>query len=41
MDSAIEVENLTKKFGSLTAVDHITFSIPRGRIFGFLGKWLR
>jgi len=37
MDSAIEVENLTKKFGSLTAVDHITFSIPRGRIFGFLG----
>jgi len=34
---AIEIENLTKKFGDLTAVDQISFKIPHGRIFGFLG----
>ncbi len=33
----IQVENLTKKFGHLTAVDHVTFSVPKGAIFGFLG----
>ena len=37
MEYAIEVENLTKKFGSLTAVDSISFKIPKGSIFGFLG----
>lgn len=34
---AIRVENLTKQFGDFTAVDHITFEVPRGEIFGFLG----
>lgn len=33
----ISVENLTKRFGSFTAVDHISFSVDRGEIFGFLG----
>ncbi len=33
----IECENLTKKFGSFTAVDHVTFSVAKGSIFGFLG----
>ena len=33
----IEVENLTKKFGSFTAVDAITFDVRQGEIFGFLG----
>ena len=33
----IEVENLTKRFGSFTAVDNISFSVERGEIFGFLG----
>lgn len=33
----IEVKNLTKQFGSFTAVDHITFEVKRGEIFGFLG----
>ncbi|NTV89925.1 MAG: ATP-binding cassette domain-containing protein, partial [Clostridiales bacterium] len=33
----MEVENLTKKFGSFTAVDNISFQIPKGSIFGFLG----
>jgi ABC-2 type transport system ATP-binding protein len=37
MDIAIEVENLTKKFGTYTAVDSISFKIPKGCIFGFLG----
>lgn len=37
MEYAIEVENLTKKFGTFTAVDNISFKIPRGSIFGFLG----
>ena len=34
---SIEIENLTKKFGSFTAVDHITFQVKKGEIFGFLG----
>src|SRR5256885_10893320 len=33
----IACENLTKKFGHFTAVDHVTFSIDKGSIFGFLG----
>jgi len=33
----IEVSNLTKKFGNFTAVDHITFDVMEGEIFGFLG----
>jgi len=37
MDFAISAQNLTKKFGSFTAVDDISFSIPKGTIFGFLG----
>ena len=37
MDSVIRVEELTKRFGNFTAVDHITFSVERGEIFGFLG----
>ncbi len=35
---AIEAENLTMRFGSFTAVDHVSFRIPRGEIFGFLGS---
>ena len=33
----IKVENLVKKFGDFTAVDKISFDVPRGEIFGFLG----
>lgn len=36
-DNAISVAGLTKRFGSFTAVDHITFDVGRGEIFGFLG----
>jgi ABC-2 type transport system ATP-binding protein len=34
---AISVQNLTKRFGSFTAVDHVTFDVDQGEIFGFLG----
>ncbi len=34
---AIEVSNLTKKFGSLTALNNISFSVGEGETFGFLG----
>lgn len=33
----ISTENLTKKFGSFTAVDKISFNVKKGEIFGFLG----
>src|SRR5438552_7491060 len=36
-DMMIECEGLTKRFGTFTAVDHVSFSIARGSIFGFLG----
>lgn len=36
-DNTVEVESLEKKFGSFTAVDHISFQVGRGEIFGFLG----
>ncbi len=36
-DKAISVAGLTKRFGSFTAVDHFTFDVGRGEIFGFLG----
>src|SRR5512135_582299 len=34
---AIAVEELTKNFGSFSAVDHVSFSVSEGEIFGFLG----
>jgi ABC-2 type transport system ATP-binding protein len=34
---AVEVENLVKRFGDFTAVDHISLRVRRGEIFGFLG----
>jgi ABC-2 type transport system ATP-binding protein len=36
-DLAISVSELTKVFGHFTAVDHVTFDIARGEVFGFLG----
>ncbi len=34
---AVKVENLEKKFGDFTAVNHINFEVKKGEIFGFLG----
>jgi ABC-2 type transport system ATP-binding protein len=36
-EAIIEVRNLSKKFGSFTAVDNISFEVYKGEIFGFLG----
>jgi ABC-2 type transport system ATP-binding protein len=36
-DHAVQVQALAKKFGDLTAVDHVSFDVPQGQIFGFLG----
>lgn len=37
MKKVIEVQNLTKKFGDLAAVDNISFEVLEGEVFGFLG----
>ena len=37
MNAVISAENLTKKYGDLVAVDHVTFQIPQGAITGFVG----
>lgn len=36
-ESVVEVQDLVKRFGDFTAVDHVSFTVPRGEIFGFLG----
>ena len=36
-DNSVYVKNLTKKFGSFTAVDDLSFSVKKGEIYGFLG----
>lgn len=36
-NAVIDVEHLTKTFGTFTAVDRISFSVEKGEIFGFLG----
>lgn len=35
--NVIETKDLTKRFGDFTAVDHISFAVGKGEIFGFLG----
>jgi lipooligosaccharide transport system ATP-binding protein len=37
MPAVIEAEGLTKRFGDLTAVDHVSFRVEPGEVFGFLG----
>ncbi len=36
-DNVIEVEQLTKRFGDFTAVDHVSFTSQRGEVLGFVG----
>ena len=36
-DAAIVARGLTRRFGKLVAVNNIDLTIPRGRIYGFLG----
>jgi ABC-2 type transport system ATP-binding protein len=35
--AVIEIDGLTKRFGDITAVDHLSFSVERGTVVGFLG----
>ena len=37
-DPAIEADNLVRRFGDFVAVDHVSFRIGKGEIFGFLGS---
>ena len=37
MSTAVDVREITRKFGDFTAVDHVTFDVAEGEIFGFLG----
>ncbi|MCZ6522352.1 MAG: ATP-binding cassette domain-containing protein, partial [Alphaproteobacteria bacterium] len=37
MGAMIEVRNLVKRFGPLTAVDDVSFSVARGEVLGVLG----
>jgi ABC-2 type transport system ATP-binding protein len=37
MNVAVAVQNLTKRYGDIIAVDHISFEVKQGEIFGFLG----
>ncbi len=37
MDAIIETRDLTRRFGKLTAVDHLNLSVSRGEIFGLVG----
>jgi ABC-2 type transport system ATP-binding protein len=39
--SMIEVKNLPKKFGEITAVDNLTFQVAEGEVFGLLGQMER
>src|SRR5208282_5078767 len=37
VNTMIDVQDLVKNFGDFCAVDHVSFSVPEGQIFGFLG----
>ncbi|MBX9747947.1 MAG: ATP-binding cassette domain-containing protein, partial [Hyphomonadaceae bacterium] len=37
MDAALEAEGLVKRYGARTAVEDLTFQVPRGAIYGVLG----
>ncbi len=37
MENVIEIQGLTRRFGSLTAVDHLNLTVGRGEIFGLVG----
>src|SRR5271157_6012072 len=37
MEPIIETRDLTRRFGAITAVDHLNLTVPRGEIFGLVG----
>ena len=36
--NVLEVKELTKSFGKIKAVDHVTFTVPEGSVFGLIGR---
>ena len=36
-EHTIVVENLTKRFGDFVAVDHVSFKVSKGEVYGWLG----
>jgi ABC-2 type transport system ATP-binding protein len=34
---AVEIRNVTKSFGAVTAVDNLSLTVPEGSIYGFIG----
>ena len=38
MDYIIETENLTKRYGTATVVDKVNLHVPKGKIYGLLGR---
>src|SRR5258708_15506931 len=36
-DYALEIDNLTRRFGEFVAVDGVSLKIPKGQLYGFLG----
>ena len=36
-DALVQVRDVTRRFGTFVAADHVSFDVPRGRVFGFLG----
>ncbi len=37
MSTAIAIEGVTKRFGSVVAVDNLDLNVPRGSLYGFIG----
>ena len=37
MRNAIDIQGVTKRYGRLTALDKVTFSVPEGSMFGLIG----
>lgn len=37
MNNAIDIQGITKRYGRLTALDNVTFSVPEGMMFGLIG----
>ena len=35
--TAIEIKNVTRRFGQKLALDNVSLSVPRGRVFGLVG----
>ena len=38
MDYVMETQNLTKRYQSATVVDHVSLHVPKGKIYGLLGR---